>query len=292
MTSITIDSLPSLFIEPAVRIAFLEDLGRTGDITTEATIPLGMQACVVIRARESGYIAGLDCACMAFRLMDPNVYVDILIPDGSPVVQGSIIATIEGSARAIITAERVALNFLGHLSGIATATHNVVHAIQGTKAKICCTRKTTPGLRIFEKYAVRAGGGVNHRLGLDDAMLIKDNHIAVAGSVYEAIKRARARVGHMVKIEVEVDTLDQLEDALKVGIEVVLLDNMSPTQLSQAVKLVAGRAITEASGHITADNALIVAETGVDFISCGCIIHSAPRLDLGLDFNTILDQVQ
>ncbi|MGB3809285.1 MAG: carboxylating nicotinate-nucleotide diphosphorylase [Parvibaculum sp.] len=287
MTLIALEPLPSLLIEPAVRAALAEDLGRAGDITTEATIPVEAKARVVIRAREDGRIAGLDCARMAFRLMDPNLRVAVQLPDGSDVMPGDIVAAIEGSARAIITGERVALNFLGHLSGIATATREIARAIEGTKARVCCTRKTTPGLRALEKYAVRAGGGMNHRFGLDDAVLIKDNHIAVAGGVREAIERARRRAGHMVKVEVEVDTLDQLEEALATGVEVVLLDNMTPEQLAHAVKLVAGRAITEASGRVTAATAPAIAAAGVDLISCGWITHSAPCLDLGLDFDAL-----
>ncbi|MDR3497925.1 MAG: carboxylating nicotinate-nucleotide diphosphorylase [Parvibaculum sp.] len=279
--------LPQLLIEPIVRAALAEDLGRAGDITTEATIPAEAKARVVIRAREDGRIAGLDCARMAFRLMDPNLRVAVQIPDGSDVMPGDVVAAIEGSARAIITGERVALNFLGHLSGIATATRQIARAIEGTSARVCCTRKTTPGLRALEKYAVRAGGGMNHRFGLDDAVLIKDNHIAVAGGVRTAIERARARAGHMVKVEVEVDTLDQLEEALATGVEVVLLDNMSPDELARAVKLVAGRAITEASGRVTAATAPAIAAAGVDLISCGWITHSAPCLDLGLDFDAL-----
>jgi nicotinate-nucleotide pyrophosphorylase (carboxylating) len=279
--------LPQLLIEPIVRAALAEDLGRAGDITTEATIPAEAKARVVIRAREDGRIAGLDCARMAFRLMDPNLRVAVQIPDGSDVMPGDVVAAIEGSARAIITGERVALNFLGHLSGIATATRQIARAIEGTSARVCCTRKTTPGLRALEKYAVRAGGGMNHRFGLDDAVLIKDNHIAVAGGVRTAIERARARAGHMVKVEVEVDTLDQLEEALATGVEVVLLDNMSPEELARAVKLVAGRAITEASGRVTAATAPAIAAAGVDLISCGWITHSAPCLDLGLDFDAL-----
>jgi nicotinate-nucleotide pyrophosphorylase (carboxylating) len=287
MTSTVLEPLPAFFIEPAVRAALVEDLGRAGDITTEATIPAEAKARVVIRAREDGRIAGLDCARMAFRLMDANLRVAVQMPDGSDVMPGDIVAAIEGSARAIITAERVALNFLGHLSGVATATREIARAIEGTKARVCCTRKTTPGLRALEKYAVRAGGGMNHRFGLDDAVLIKDNHIAVAGGVAKAITRARARAGHMVKIEVEVDTLDQLEEALATGVEVVLLDNMTPDELAHAVKLVGGRAITEASGRVTAKTAPAIAAAGVDLISCGWITHSAPCLDLGLDFDAL-----
>lgn len=282
-----LEPLSALFIEPAVRAALIEDLGRAGDITTEATIPADAKARVVIRAREDGRIAGLDCARITFRLMDPALRVAVVKPDGSDVMPGDIVAAIEGPARAIITGERVALNFMGHLSGIATATRALVRVVEGTKARICCTRKTTPGLRALEKYAVRAGGGMNHRFGLDDAVLIKDNHIAVAGGVRAAIENARARAGHMVKIEVEVDTLDQLEEVMSIGCEVVLLDNMPPDMLRKAVAIVGGRAITEASGRVTVETAAAIAAAGVDLISCGWITHSAPCLDLGLDFDAL-----
>jgi nicotinate-nucleotide pyrophosphorylase (carboxylating) len=282
-----LEPLPALLIEPAVRAALAEDLGRAGDITTNATIPASAQARVVIRAREVGRIAGLDCARTAFRLMDPALKIAIRKPDGSDVAPGDVVAAIEGPARAILTGERVALNFLGHLSGVATATNAIARAIAHTKTRICCTRKTTPGLRALEKYAVRAGGGVNHRFGLDDAVLIKDNHIAMAGGIAAAVGRARAQVGHMVKIEVEVDTLEQLEEALAAGVELVLLDNMGPAKLAEAVKLVAGRAVTEASGRITAETAPAIAEAGVDLMSSGAITHSAKTLDLGLDFEAL-----
>lgn len=287
MTALELEPLPSMLIEPAVRAALLEDLGRAGDITTNATIPASAKARVVIRAREDGRIAGLDCARTAFRLMDPSLKVAVQKPDGSDVAPGDIVAAIEGSARAIITGERVALNFMGHLSGIATATRAIARSIEGTRARICCTRKTTPGLRALEKYAVRAGGGQNHRFGLDDAVLIKDNHIAVAGGIRAAIERARAHVGHMVKIEVEVDTLDQLREALAAKAELVLLDNMTPAQLREAVDLVAGRAVTEASGRVTVETAPAIAAAGVDLISSGAITHSAKTLDLGLDFDSL-----
>lgn len=287
MTALHLEPLPSFLIEPAVKAALAEDLGRAGDITTEATIPAEARARVVIRAREAGRIAGLDCARMAFRVMDPSLRVAVVKGDGSDVEPGDIVAAIEGAARPIITGERVALNFLGHLSGVATATRTIARAIMGTQTRVCCTRKTTPGLRALEKYAVRAGGGVNHRFGLDDGVLIKDNHIAIAGGVREAIMGARAAAGHMVKIEVEVDTLDQLEVALGAGIEAVLLDNMTPETLRRAVAMVAGRAITEASGRINAETAPAIAATGVDLVSCGWITHSAACLDLGLDFDAL-----
>lgn len=286
--TIDLEPLPDFLVEPAVRAALAEDLGRAGDITTNATVPAAARARVVIRARERGRIAGLDCACIAFRLMDPALKIAIVKPDGSDVVPGDVVAAIEGPARAILTGERVALNFLGHLSGVATATNAIAGAIAHTKTRVCCTRKTTPGLRALEKYAVRAGGGVNHRFGLDDAVLIKDNHIAVAGGIAQAVARARAHVGHMVKIEVEVDTLDQLGEALAAKAELVLLDNMPPETLARAVKLVAGRAVTEASGRITVETAPAIAAAGVDLMSSGAITHSARCLDLGLDFEALM----
>jgi len=285
--SLVLEPLPDLMIEPAIRAALAEDLGRAGDITTQATIPASAKARVFINAREDGRLAGLDCARLAFHLMDPAVRFTVHKADGSDVMPGDKVATIEGPARAILTGERVALNFLGHMSGIATATREIARAIAGHKARVCDTRKTTPGLRAFEKYAVRAGGGMNHRFGLDDAVLIKDNHIAVAGSVRLAIERAKAMAGHMVKIEVEVDTLDQLREVMAVGADVVLLDNMTPAMLRGAMDLIDGRAIAEASGRVTAQTAPAIAAAGVDLISCGWITHSAPCLDLGLDFDML-----
>ena len=276
--------LPHVLIEPMVRSALLEDLGRAGDLTTDAIVPADRVATTALVARQPGIVAGLDLAALAFRLIEPTTEVTTHHPDGSELSPGKIIATLRGPARGLLTAERTALNFLGHLSGIATVTHLVVTAIRGHNARIVCTRKTTPGLRIVEKYAVRAGGGANHRFGLDDAVLIKDNHIAVAGGILAAVERARAGVGHLVKIEVEVDTLDQLDEAMRLGVDAVLLDNMTPEQLRQAVTMVAGRAITEASGRITPATAPAVAATGVDLISIGWLTHSAPVLDIGLDF--------
>lgn len=276
--------LPALIVETAVRAALAEDLGDAGDITSQSTVPADTRSRVVLRAREHGCIAGLDAARAAFREMDPGLRISVQAPDGSVVAPGDVIAAIEGNARAIVTGERVALNFLGHLSGIATATRKFVDAVAGTNTRICCTRKTTPGLRAFEKYAVRAGGGVNHRFGLYDAILIKDNHIAMAGGIAEAINGARAKAGHMVRIEIEVDTLDQLKEALEIGVEAVLLDNMSPDVLREAVTINQGRAALEASGGITLDTAASVAATGVDYISVGWITHSAPCLDIGLDY--------
>ena len=282
-TQTRVRSLPDLMIEPLVRAALLEDLGRAGDLTTDATVPAGARAVVVMAARDVGVVAGTDLARLAFRLLDPEIVVDIERPDGTRVTPGDVIGTISGPARGILTAERVALNFLGHLSGVATATAQIADAIAHTSTRVCCTRKTTPGLRVVEKHAVLAGGGINHRFGLDDAVLIKDNHIAVAGGVRAAIDRARAGVGHLVKIEVEVDTLDQLREVLTDPVDAVLLDNMGPALLREAVALVAGRMITEASGRITAATAPALAESGVDLVSAGWITHSAAVLDIGLD---------
>jgi nicotinate-nucleotide pyrophosphorylase (carboxylating) len=276
--------LSPIVIEPMVRGALLEDLGRAGDLTTDAIIPVDRNATTVLTARQPGVVAGLDLAALAFRLIEPTIETKTHCPDGSEVSPGQVIATISGPARGLLTAERTALNFLCHLSGIATATAAVVKAVRGHKAHIVCTRKTTPGLRAIEKYAVRAGGGANHRFGLDDAVLIKDNHVAIAGGIQTAVARARAGVGHLVKIEVEVDTLDQLEQALDCGVDAVLLDNMTSDELARAVATVAGRAITEASGRITPATAPAIAATGVDLISIGWLTHSAPILDIGLDF--------
>ena len=275
--------LPTLLIEPLVRNALTEDLGLAGDITSAALIPPGHRSALHMISRQPGVLAGLDLAALAFHLMDPLVSIARRKQDGESLSPGDVIATIEGSSHALLTAERTALNFISHLSGIATLTSRMVAAIAGTSASIACTRKTTPGLRAIEKYAVRAGGGVNHRFSLADAVLIKDNHIAVAGGVAEAIRRAKANVGHMVKIEVEVDTIDQLRVAMAEGVDAVLLDNMSPDQLRRAVDIVAGRAITEASGRVTLETVAEIAATGVDLISVGWITHSAPILDIGLD---------
>jgi nicotinate-nucleotide pyrophosphorylase (carboxylating) len=273
-----------VMVEPLVRAALLEDLGRAGDITTDAIVPAGFRARAVLRAREKGMVAGLDLAKLAFKLIDPEIAVEIAIGDGALVAPGCVIAAIKGPARGILAAERTALNFLCRLSGIASATAALVAAVKGTKAKIVCTRKTTPCLRAIEKYAVRAGGGANHRFGLDDAILIKDNHIAIAGSVTEALRRARAAPGHLVKIEVEIDDLEQLKEALAGGADAVLLDNMTLDMLAEAVAMASGRAITEASGRITFTSAPAIAATGVDLISAGWLTHSAPALDIGLDF--------
>ncbi len=279
-----IATLPRIVIEPTVRNALIEDLGLAGDITSAAVIPVGHRSRLAMVSRNPGVIAGLDAAELAFQLIDPAVGMVRHMEDGSVVKPGDVIATIEGPSRALLTGERTALNFLGHLSGIATVTASIVSAISGSKASVVCTRKTTPGLRSLEKYAVRAGGGMNHRFALNDAVLIKDNHIAIAGGIAEAIRRAKAGVGHMVKIEVEVDTLDQLLEALQIGVDAVLLDNMTPVQLRQAVNLAAGRAITKASGNINPTTAAEIAASGVDLLSVGWITHSAQVLDIGLDY--------
>jgi nicotinate-nucleotide pyrophosphorylase (carboxylating) len=277
--------LPWVVIEPLVRNALVEDLGRAGDLTTNAIVPAGLPAHAVLRAREKGVVAGLDLAKLAFELIDPAIAVQVELEDGAIASPGSIIASVSGPARGMLTGERTALNFLCRLSGIASATAALVAAVQGTKAKIVCTRKTTPGLRAIEKYAVRAGGGANHRFGLDDAILIKDNHVAIAGSVSQALRRAREAAGYLVKIEVEVDNLDQLQEALVAGADAVLLDNMSLDMLAKAVAMASGRATTEASGRVTPASAPAIAATGVDLISAGWLTHSAPQLDIGLDFD-------
>ncbi|MGJ4928001.1 carboxylating nicotinate-nucleotide diphosphorylase [Bradyrhizobium sp. HKCCYLS2038] len=279
----SLNPLSPLLYEPLVRTALLEDLGHAGDITTDAIVPRERRASLQLRARQHGVIAGLDVARCAFQMVSPEVRMETIRGDGSVVAPGDVIATISGPARALLTGERVALNFLCHLSGVATATAQLVVAVKGTRAQIVCTRKTTPGLRALEKYAVRAGGGGNHRFGLDDAVLIKDNHIAIAGGITAAITRAKAHAGHLVKIEVEVDTLAQLEEALALGVDAVLLDNMTPAELERAVAMTRGRAITEASGRITVETAPAIAATGVDLISVGWITHSSAALDIGLD---------
>lgn len=277
--------LSPLLVEPLVRATLLEDLGLAGDITSNAVVPADHHSTMVFSLRQPGVIAGLDVAETAFRLVDPAIVFDRLSSDGTSHQPGTEIARVSGSSRSILAAERTALNFLGHLSGVSTATANLVKAVAGAKAAIVCTRKTMPGLRAFQKYAVRAGGGMNHRFALYDAVLIKDNHIAVAGGVSEAISRAKANAGHMVKIEVEVDTLEQLLEAMAIGVDAVLLDNMSPAQLREAVGIIDGRAIAEASGGITPETVAAVAASGVDLISIGWTTHSAPNLDIGLDFS-------
>ncbi len=274
--------LPLLY-EDVVRRALVEDLGRAGDITTDAIVPPGLAGRAAVVARAAGRVAGLEPALHAFRLLDPECRIDVRLRDGSDAGNGDAIARVTAAARALLTAERTALNLLGHLSGIATATRDVVARLEGLKTRVVGTRKTTPGLRALEKYAVRVGGGSSHRYGLDDAVLVKDNHVALAGGVAEAVLRVRRSVGHMVKVEVEVDTLAQLDDALAIGVDAVLLDNMDVTTLREAVRRSRGRAVTEASGGIRPENVREVAETGVDLISLGWLTHSAPALDVALD---------
>ncbi len=275
--------LPHPLVEEAVRNALLEDLGRAGDITSHATISPEKQATAILTSREDGVLAGLDFVRAAFAQIDPSLDVSIAVTDATRIKAGQEIARISGNARSILSAERVALNYLMVLSGIATYTARFADKIAHTQAKICDTRKTMPGMRSFAKYAVRCGGGANHRFGLDDAVLIKDNHIAVAGGVKQAIEAARSFVGHLVKIEVEVDTLEQMAEALSVQADVILLDNMPPETLVKAVEINAGRAKLEASGNINFDTVKTVAETGVDYISTSKITMSAPTLDVGLD---------
>jgi nicotinate-nucleotide pyrophosphorylase (carboxylating) len=278
--------LSPLAIEQAVRRALDEDLGQAGDITSAATIPAGRRARARLVARKPGVLAGLACAAQAFHAIDPGVSFRTKTRDGGKLAANGTIAEIEGPAIAILSGERVALNFVGHLSGIATLTAAYVAKVAHTKAKIVDTRKTIPGLRALEKYAVRCGGGANHRFGLDDAVLIKDNHIAVAGGVAPALKAARAAVGHLVKVEIEVDSVEQLAEVLKAGgADIVLLDNMDLTTLAQAVEMAGGKVLTEASGGVTLERVAKIAETGVDRISVGALTHSAPVLDVALDID-------
>ncbi|WP_068318389.1 carboxylating nicotinate-nucleotide diphosphorylase [Polycladidibacter hongkongensis] len=277
--------LPQLMVEEAVKAALLEDFGRAGDITSQATIPAEASANAQIVSRQHGILAGSALADAAFRLAHAGLAVTWHKQDGQALAPGDVAATIQGPARGLLAGERVALNFLGHLSGIASATQKFAAKIAHTKCNVVCTRKTTPGLRAFEKYAVRCGGGASHRFGLDDAILIKDNHIAVAGGVAIAIERARAFAGHLVKIEVEVDTLEQLHEALSAKPDVVMLDNMGPELLREAVQITQGRALLEASGGITLESVGAIAQSGVDVVSTGWLTHSAPVLDLGLDIH-------
>jgi nicotinate-nucleotide pyrophosphorylase (carboxylating) len=272
-----------LLYEDTVRRALIEDLGRAGDLTTDAIVSFEEEAVASVIARAEGRIAGLEIALHAFRCLDTRVRAEILMADGSDASAGDRLAVVRGPARAILSGERTALNFLGRLCGIATATRGVVAAIAPYAANVVCTRKTTPGLRALEKYAVRAGGGSNHRFGLDDAVLIKDNHRLIAGGITEAVKRVRSYTGHMVKIEVEVDTLSELEEALGLGVDAILLDNMPVDMLAQGVRMAKGKALTEASGGITPANAAVIAATGVDLLSLGWITHSSPALDVSLD---------
>lgn len=281
---LNLQRLYPLLYEDVVRGALAEDLGRAGDLTTDAVVPADAEAVSWIRARQDGRVAGIEVAALAFRTLDPEVRFTTVVSDGNDVKPGDTVAEIHGKARPMLSAERVALNLLGRLSGIATATRGIVEAISGTSAHVVCTRKTTPLLRALEKYAVRAGGGTNHRFGLDDAILIKDNHRSIAGSAAEAVARARRHAGHLVKIEIEVDDLEELEAILSLGVDAVLLDNMTPDQLRKAVEIVGGRAITEASGGITPETAAPIAASGVDLLSVGWLTHSVPVLDVGLDF--------
>jgi len=275
-----------LVIEEAVTSALAEDLGRAGDVTSIATVPADTKAFAKVVARTGGTISGLPLVAEAFRRLDSGIEISGYARDGDKVEAKALLMTVSGNARAVLGAERVALNYVGHLSGIATATAEFVRLISHTNARVCCTRKTTPGLRALQKYAVRCGGGFNHRFGLDDAILIKDNHIAVAGGIRAVLSRARAVAGHLVKIEIEVDTLDQLSEVLAVGLaDVALLDNMPPPMLKKAVEMTAGRLILEASGGITQATAAAIASTGVDYLSSGAITHSATNLDIGLDID-------
>ncbi len=274
--------LPRVVFEDMVRRALQEDLGQAGDLTTESIVDRRLANARIV-ARTGGSIAGVDVAALAFELLDPALEVGFRIEDGCDVTAGTELLHLSGPVRAILSAERTALNFLGHLSGISTLTSRYVQALAGLKTRVACTRKTTPGLRALEKYAVRCGGGSNHRFSLGDAILIKDNHLAAVGSIAEAVGRARRAAGHTVKIELEVDTLEQLEQALAVAVDIVLLDNMDVVTLREAVGIVDGRAVTEASGGVTLETVRAIAETGVDYVSVGALTHSAPCLDVGLD---------
>jgi len=274
-------ALPDLMIEPIVRAALLEDLGRAGDVTAQAVIPTKARFSAVFRVREAGVVAGIDCARLAMTLMGARF--ETFLPDGSAIAPGDLIARVEGPAAAVLAGERVALNLLCHLSGVASQTAKYVSAIAGTGVRIAETRKTMPGLRGLQKHAVKCGGGINHRFGLDDAILIKDNHIAICGGVALALERARAAAGHLVKIEVEVDSLEQLHEALPFAPDVVLLDNFALDDLRQAVSLAKGKTVLEASGGINMATVRAIAETGVDVISIGALTHSVPNFDIGLD---------
>ena len=278
-------SLHPLVYENVLRCALQEDLGRAGDLTTDAIVPPNLEVSAGVISRSPGCIAGVEVAAYTFRLLDPSVRVDVGVSDGSTVQSGDTLAVVKGLSRALLTAERTALNILGHLSGIATATHNIVGKIENSLTKVVCTRKTTPGLRLLEKYAVRAGGGFNHRFGLDDAVLIKDNHLIIAGGIRQAVEEVRKVIGHTVKIEVEVDTLEQLEETLEVQVDAVLLDNMELETVKQAVQTVDKRLVVEVSGGITPESAVELAAVGVDLISLGWLTHSAPALDVSLDIS-------
>ncbi|HTJ62975.1 MAG TPA: carboxylating nicotinate-nucleotide diphosphorylase [Alphaproteobacteria bacterium] len=275
--------LPHYVIRQAVQRALDEDIGR-GDITTDALIAAAEAGSARLVARQDGIIAGMDFAEAAFRILEGNALFEHRVDDGQPVTAGTVVGRVTAKVRTLLSAERVALNFLTHMSGIATLTGRYVAAVAGTKARIVDTRKTLPGLRVVQKYAVKAGGGANHRFALDDAAMLKDNHIAAAGGIGQAIRQVRAANGHMVKICCEVDRIDQIEEALGAGVDVLLLDNMTPAQLGEAVKLIGGRAVVEASGGVSLDTVAAIAASGVDVISVGRLTHSAPVLDIALDF--------
>ena len=284
MSTLPIPPLPDVIIEPLVRLALSEDLGRAGDITTDVTIPSDTKMVAIVNAREAGIAAGYDAARLAARIVDPNLEWETLHEEGKPFEKGAKLIRLRGFARSILTAERMILNFIGPLSGVATLTSKFVKEVKHTKARIVCTRKTTPGFRALEKRAVRLGGGVNHRLGLDDAILIKDNHIAAAGSIQAVLERAKSSVGHLCSIEIEVDTLNQLKEALPFQPTAVLLDNMKPDMLAEAVAMIDGKCKAEASGGVNLKTVKSIAESGVDFISVGALTHSAVNLDVGLDY--------
>lgn len=278
-----IEPLPDLLIAPTVESALAEDLGRAGDVTAQACIPAEARLSAAFVTRKDGVVAGLACARLAIAALDPTARFEAMLADGEGVSAGAPLARVEANARALLSAERTALNLMGRLSGIATLTRAYVEAVNNTGARIVDTRKTTPGLRALEKYAVRCGGGVNHRFGLDDAILIKDNHVAACGSVGEAVRRAKAFAGHLMKVEVEVDTLAQFDEALREAPDVIMLDNFSLADLAEAVRRAGGRVVLEASGGINLDTVRGVAETGVDVISVGALTHSVSVLDIGLD---------
>ncbi|CAN5858360.1 carboxylating nicotinate-nucleotide diphosphorylase [soil metagenome] len=278
-----IQPLPDLLIDPTVRAALAEDLGRAGDVTAQACIDADAVMSVVFATRQNGVVAGLACARLAILALDPQASFEAVVADGDSVEAGAVLAKVTGNARAILSAERTALNLMGRLSGVATLTRAYVDRTEGTSARIVDTRKTTPGLRHLEKYAVRCGGGVNHRFGLDDAILIKDNHVAACGGVANALKRARAFAGHLTKVELEVDSLEQLREALPHGADVIMLDNFSPNDLKKAVALAGGKVVLEASGGVNLQTVRAIAESGVQVISVGALTHSAPVLDIGLD---------
>jgi nicotinate-nucleotide pyrophosphorylase (carboxylating) len=282
MPDTNLTALNPIVYEDLVRSTLKSDLGHAGDITTDSIVPARLPAVGKIICRQEGCLAGIDVSSLAFTLLDSSICIEKKYVDGSKLKPGDLIAELEGSARTILQAERTALNFLGHLSGVATATNKLVHQLEGLSTRVVCTRKTTPGLRALEKYAVRAGGGYNHRFGLDDAVLIKENHLAIAGSVEEAVRRVRRRCGHMVKVEVEVESVDQLREALRLEIDAVLLDNMTVEQVEKAVSIVDRRVIIEVSGGITSETVRALAETGVDLVSVGWLTHSAPSLDVSL----------